>query len=89
MSFEPREYLRHIGTLQRAFIRSLEIIGEASKKIPESFRAEHPEVEWRQMSGMRDRLIHGYLSVDYEIVWDVLMTRIPVLRTQVAAILGE
>ncbi len=111
MSFEPREYLRHIaiesdyliaetvavsyeeflqnGTLQRAFIRSLEIIGEASKKLPESFRAEHPEVEWRQMSGMRDRLIHGYLSVDYEIVWDVLMTRIPVLRRQVAAILGE
>jgi uncharacterized protein with HEPN domain len=38
---------------------------------------------------MRDRLIHGYLSVDYEIVWDVLMTRIPVLRRQVAAILGE
>ncbi len=111
MSFEPRDYLRHIaaeadylisqtaslslaefmasGTLQRAFVRSLEIIGEASKKVPESFRAQHPEVEWRLMAGMRDRLIHGYLGVDYEIVWDVLKTRIPDLRRQIAAILDE
>ena len=59
------------GTLQRAFVRSLEIIGEAVKKVPDEFRAEYPVVEWRAIAGMRDRLIHDYLGVDYELVWDV------------------
>lgn len=45
-------------TLQRALVRSLEVIGEAAKKVPASFRAEHPAIEWRAMAGMRDRLIH-------------------------------
>ena len=74
-------------TLQRAFVRSLEIIGEAAKKVPDSFRAEHPDVEWRAMAGMRDRLIHDYFGVDYEIVWDVVENRIPELRRQIATIL--
>ncbi len=49
-------------TRQRAFIRSLEIIGEAAKRVPDSFRTRHPEVTWRGMAGMRDRLIHGWFS---------------------------
>jgi len=69
-------------TLQRAFVRSLEIIGEATKKIPREFRPSHPEIEWRAMPGMRDHLIHGYFSVDHELVWDVVANRIPVLREQ-------
>lgn len=109
MSFEPRDYLRHIlvesdyligrsvgpsfdafaadETVRRAFVRSLEIIGEAAKKVPEDFRTAHPTVEWRTMAGMRDRLIHDYFGVDFELVWDVVQTRIPELRNQLAAIL--
>jgi uncharacterized protein with HEPN domain len=49
-------------TLRRAFVRSLEIIGEAAKKIPDDFRARYP-ADWRAMAGMRDRLIHAYFGV--------------------------
>ena len=98
MSFEPREYLRHIlaeadylmgrcrglspesfeadETLRRAFVRSLEVIGEAAKKLPEDFRIRHSQVEWRAMVGMRDRLIHAYFGVDYHLVWDVVTHKI-------------
>ena len=74
-------------TLRRAFVRSLEIIGEAAKKVPDDFRAQHPHVAWRAMAGMRDRLIHDYFGVDYDLVWDVVRNRIPELRTQIAALL--
>jgi uncharacterized protein with HEPN domain len=109
MSFEPRDYLRHIltetdyllhaseglsseafladETLRRAFVRSLEIIGEATKNLPESFRAAHPQVEWRSMARMRDRLIHGYFGVDYELVWEVVQTKIPQLRRDLQQII--
>ena len=56
-------------TLKRAYIRSLEVIGEASKKLPDSFKTEHSEIAWRRMAGMRDKLIHNYFGVDYDIVW--------------------
>jgi uncharacterized protein with HEPN domain len=75
-------------TIQRAFVRSLEIIGEAAKQVPEDFRNQHPNVQWKSMAGMRDRLIHAYFGVDYAIVWDVVQTRIPELRQQIASILG-
>lgn len=55
-------------TLKRAFVRSLEIIGEAVKQIPDETRLEFSQIEWRLIAGMRDRLIHGYFGVDYEIV---------------------
>ena len=74
-------------TLRRAFVRSLEIIGEAAKKVPEEFRARHPAVEWRAMASMRDRLIHEYFGVDYELVWDVVQHRISELRNQLASVL--
>lgn len=67
-------------TLKRAFVRSLEIIGEAVKQIPEDFRRQYPAVEWRKMAGTRDRLIHDYLGVDYELVWDIVVSKIPELK---------
>ncbi len=81
------ERFRTDETLRRAFVRSLEVIGEASKKLPGEFRVAHPDVEWRAMAGMRDHLIHGYFAVDYDLVWDVVTNKIPTLRQQISRIL--
>ncbi len=75
------------ATLKRAFVRSLEIIGEASKKLPEDVKATQPDIEWRKIAGMRDRLIHNYFGVDYTIVWDVATTKLPNLRKKLQALL--
>ncbi|MDO9538156.1 MAG: DUF86 domain-containing protein [Thermoplasmata archaeon] len=74
-------------TLKRSFVRSLEIIGEASRNVPENFRKIHPAVEWKSMAGMRDVLIHSYFGVDYLIVWDVVSTHVPGLLAQIEAII--
>ena len=74
-------------TLKRAFVRSIEIIGEASKKLPEDIKAMQPDIEWRKVTGMRDRLIHDYFGVDYTIVWDVAANKLPNLRSKLQALL--
>jgi len=73
-------------TLKRAFVRSLEIVGEASKKVSDEFKGSHPEIEWRAMAGMRDRLIHGYFGVDYDLVWDVVAEKMPALLLRIQEI---
>jgi len=75
------------ATLKRAFVRSIEIIGEASKKLPEDVKARQPDIEWRKVTGMRDRLIHDYFGVDYTIVWDVATTKLPELRVKLRVLL--
>lgn len=77
------------GTRSRAVVRSLEIIGEATKKIPEDFRAKYSAVEWKAIAGMRDKLIHDYFGIDYELVADVLNNRIPYLKIQVEEIIKK
>ncbi|MBI5665697.1 MAG: DUF86 domain-containing protein [Nitrospirae bacterium] len=74
-------------TLKRAFVRSIEIIGEAVKKLPDDFRKNHGAVDWRAMAGTRDKLIHDYFGIDYEIVWDIITVEIPDLRKQIKKIL--
>lgn len=70
-------------TLQRAFARSLEIIGEATKNLPEEYKQENSVVDWKSVAGMRDKLIHHYFGVDYEIVWDVIKNEIPKLKLNI------
>jgi uncharacterized protein with HEPN domain len=74
-------------TLRRAFVRSLEIIGEATKHIPPEVLDAHPEIDWRATAGMRDKLIHGYFGVDYDIVWDVVRNKTGLLSEQISRIL--
>jgi len=75
--------------LQRACLRSLEVIGEATKNLSDEFKAGHPEVEWRKIAGMRDKLIHHYFGVDWAVVWIVLENKIPQLRNDVETLIEE
>ncbi len=63
-----------------AVIRKLEIIGEASKNIPPKIRDKFAEIPWKEMAGMRDRLIHFYMGVDYELIWDAIKVKIPSIK---------
>jgi uncharacterized protein with HEPN domain len=74
-------------TLKRSVVRSLEIIGEATKKIPADFKIKWNNVKWKEMAGMRDRLIHDYMGVNYSIVWDVIKNKIPELSEQIVFVI--
>jgi len=73
--------------IQDAVIRNLEIIGEAAKNIPGEFKKKHADVEWKKLSGMRDKIIHFYFGVNWEIVWDVIQHKLPDLKRKLELIL--
>lgn len=70
-------------------VRSLEIIGEASKKIPADVKVKWNSIQWKNIAGMRDRLIHDYIGVNYKIVWDVIKNKIPDMNQQISSFLSQ
>jgi uncharacterized protein with HEPN domain len=75
--------------LQRAFTRSLEIIGEASKKVDPEFKKQFPDIPWKPMAQMRDKLIHDYFGIDFQIVWDIVTKEIPKLQSLISKVLSD
>jgi uncharacterized protein with HEPN domain len=75
--------------VQDAVVRNLEIIGEAVKGLSPDFRTKHRAVKWRDITGMRDRLIHHYTGVNWSIVWDVIQAKLPELKNSLASLLGN
>jgi uncharacterized protein with HEPN domain len=72
-----------------AVIRALEIVGEAAKRLPLNLREQYPDIPWKVMAGMRDRIIHGYDVVDLQIVWDAVKRDIPQVKPQIRRILAD
>ena len=75
--------------VKRAIVKSLENIGEAGSKIPVEVRVEWKEIKWKDVIGMRQRLAHDYWGIDYDIVWNVVQTKMPELKTAIEKILKE
>ena len=84
---EGEEVFKQSRLIQDAVIRNFEIIGEASKRLPETFRAKYTQVPWKTMAGLRDVLIHDYLKVDVDRVWKIIEINLPELKTQIRIII--
>jgi uncharacterized protein with HEPN domain len=68
------------GILFRAIVRSIEIIGEATKKLSIDFKTAHPDIEWKKMARTRDILIHVYFAIDNDIIWNIIEEKLPPLQ---------
>jgi uncharacterized protein with HEPN domain len=80
------KFLKSISK-QDLVVRRLEIIGEAVKNLPSTFRENYPQIEWKEIAGTRDVLIHSYFAVDYDLVWNIVKKDIPKLKKVVNDIL--
>jgi len=86
MTFE--DFLQDKKTI-KAVIRSLEVLGEAAKKIPDDIKARYPRIPWKRMAGMRDKLIHEYFGVDLEIVWNAAKKELPPVKSSIEELVRE
>jgi uncharacterized protein with HEPN domain len=82
------EFLRDERTFD-AVLRNLEVIGEAVKHLPEDFRQQHADIEWRAIAGMRDILSHAYFALDLEVLWNVVQVEVPALLSAIRSIQGS
>lgn len=97
--FRIEEYIEKINQNKKAFesniekqdsvLRRLELIGEATKRLEKKFRNKHAEIPWRKMAGMRDVLIHEYDQIDLDLVWEVIVTDLPILKKSVQNLLNK
>lgn len=85
---EPEDFANDKKTIN-AVVRSLEIIGEAAKKIPGDMREKYPDIPWKSMEGMRDKLIHEYFGVDLDIVWEVVNVELPPIKPLIQKVLED
>ena len=83
------EEFRKSSLVQDGVIRQLEIIGEATKNLSEEIRGKHPDIPWKDIAGMRDKLIHQYFGVDIAGVWETVAKDIPILKSKLIKLLGK
>lgn len=87
-NFQLDQFLKDDKTCD-AVIRCIEVIGEAAKNIPEEIRISNPSISWRDLAGMRDKIIHSYFTVDFETVWLVVKEDIPRLKPIIKKVLEK
>jgi len=88
MKNQIEEFMKN-QILKRASSRSLEIIGEAVKNLPADFKKRYKDIEWKKIAGLRDKIIHYYFGVNWDILWDVIKNQLPKLKEQVENILDQ
>jgi uncharacterized protein with HEPN domain len=81
------EEFREDDKTSSAVIRKFEIIGEAAKHIPEDLRQKYPDIPWKEMAGFRDKLIHFYFGIKYELVWNTIKMELPELKIKIKGII--
>jgi uncharacterized protein with HEPN domain len=89
ISGKDKTVLQQNRVLELALIRLVEIVGEASAKVSPETQSKYPSIPWAQAIGMRNRLIHGYDSVDLEVLWDTIEVDLPPLIAELETILGQ
>ncbi len=80
------QFIQDVPT-QDIVIRRLEIIGEAVKNLPNDFKSKYPDVPWKKIAGLRDKLIHGYFGIDLELIWEIVKKDLPPFKKHIKEIL--